>query len=410
MHSSPNPYRPPSAMKSPASVPSPIISAAAVVAEVPPKNKILPSSASSFLLTISKIILVLFGIQVISKFFTATTTPISRTSSVSTTTNPSVNIIKPSTADRLNRERFEDRKRPSTLKKVLGIKEFTTSGNYIAPVFPTHDEDGNPLPAMHQCVISSSSILDLYVYLTPFKAFEFRRDKRQLIWNVSDIPFNWNYKHIPSVDLNITMTRSLRNNGSLYAHVFFAKQNATLDKTDLQYDSLAVVYRRVSLVIFRPKKIKEHVKRKLLNDDDDGDNDDHHHHDGKDNNSTDEDGLDHAFVGHWFPTLSLSLVLDMPPFARNQIPPVMSKAMDFTPGIFVVQISLPLSFPSSPLLLLILSHHAGIYAAFYHSSDGSYYPVIYHNNFWIQSKQMIEMNASLTQLPLSLSYASIASW
>ena len=337
--SSTNPRRPHSAMKSPVPAAQPIV-------ENVPKS-ILPS----ILQTVSKIILVLFGIQVISKFFTGTT-PTSLSNPVSkTTTSLPANIIKPSTADRLNRERFVDRSRPSALQKVLGVKEFTTSGNYIAPVFPTHDEDGNPYPAMHQCVISSSSILDLYVYLTPFKNFEFRRDKRQLVWNVPDIPFNWNYKHVPSMDLNITMTRSLRNNGSLFAHVFFVKTNATVDKSDSNYDPLAVIYRRVSLVIFRPK-IKENIKRKLLNDDDDGDDDDHN--EGKDNNN-DEDGSDHAFVGHWCPTLSLALVLDMPPFARNQIPPVMSKAMDFTPGDFRAPISYSRGLLTLPIPLLTIS-------------------------------------------------------
>ena len=307
-------------MKSPApvTVSPPVVSAAIV-----PK-KTLPSLAQSFLLTISKIVVVLFGIQVLWKFFTGTI-PASFSSTVSKTTlsstSPSANIIKPSTADRLNRERFEDRGRPSTLKKVLGIKEFTIGGNYIAQVFPTHDEDGNPLPGFHQCVIPSSSILDLFVYLTPFKTFEYRRDKRQLVWNVSEIPFNWNYKHIPPMDLNITMTRSLRNNGSLYAHVFFAKTNSSIDRSDSQYDPLAVIYRRVSLVIYRPKMKENTKKRKLLNDDDD-DSDEDMNVDAEDN---DGDGLDDAFVGHWCPTLSLALVLD-------QIPPVMSKAMDFTPG------------------------------------------------------------------------------
>ena len=70
---------------------------------------------------------------------------------------------------------------------------------------------------------------------------------------------------------------------------------------------------------------------------------------------------------------------------------------------------LNLSCSSQPLHFLTISNDC-IRIVFCHSSDGSYYPVIYHNNFWIQSKQMIEMNASLTHLPLSLSYASIASW
>ena len=78
-----------------------------------------------------------------------------------------------------------------------------------------------------------------------------------------------------------------------------------------------------------------------------------------------------VIVGYWCPTLALSLVLDMPTFGRNLIPAVMAKTMDFTP-------------------------------------DGSYYPIVYRNNFWIQSKEMLEINATHTYLPLKLSYAPIA--
>ena len=78
-----------------------------------------------------------------------------------------------------------------------------------------------------------------------------------------------------------------------------------------------------------------------------------------------------VIVGYWCPTLALSLVLDMPSFGRNMIPAVMAKTIDFSP-------------------------------------DGSYYPVIYRNNFWIQSKEMLEINATHTYLPLTISYAPIA--
>ena len=42
--------------------------------------------------------------------------------------------------------------------------------------------------------------------------------------------------------------------------------------------------------------------------------------------------------------------------------------------------------------------------------DGSYFPVVYHNHFWVQSKSYVEINASVAALPLHLSYAPIASW
>jgi len=43
--------------------------------------------------------------------------------------------------------------------------------------------------------------------------------------------------------------------------------------------------------------------------------------------------------------------------------------------------------------------------------DGRYYPVVYHNIFWVQSKQLMELDGfTAPTLPLTLSYTPIASW
>ena len=232
------------------------------------------------------------------------------------------------------------------------------------------------------------------------------------------------------------MTSSLLNNGSYFAHTYFTlpsynlvvadpshpqvtntpgcqstdlytmlldnidtnspppppshSHTLTLSLSSYQYDPLAFVYKRIPLVKFQ-KKRKLKIFKKLLDSKSSPSADstssvtstaEGTKEEGKGkgkgeanhptslsltNNASDSE----VIVGYWFPTLALSLVLDMPTFGRNTVPAVMAKTMDFSP-------------------------------------EGSYYPIIYRNHFWIQSKEMLEINATHTYLPLKLSYAPIA--
>ena len=296
-------------------------------------------------------------------------------------------IITPSAADRINRERTDEQR--SSFEMVLGLQEYMPGGaSYVPKVFPTHDEEGNPYGSMHSCVLPSHTIFDLLVYLTPFKTFDLRRDRRQLVWTVPGVAFNWTYKDAPTTEFNVTATASLRRNGSLYAHTFFVRPPAPIDQVDPAYEPLAVVYRRFSLVHYKPRK-KRQVLRKLLETGDgpsspspppgadiDANTDTDavavavavapanatatatdgeappigaaeaaaaHTGDSTGPGSgsgtasggaleaagagagagagAEAEGDAEPFVGHWCPTLALSLVLDMPPFARNQVSP-----------------------------------------------------------------------------------------
>jgi len=106
-------------------------------------------------------------------------------------------IITPSAADRINRDRTDEQR--SSLEMVLGLQDYMPGGasSYVPQVFPTHDEEGISLGAMHQCVMPPHTVFDLLVYLTPFKSFELRRDRRHLVWTVPGVAFNWTYKVPP---------------------------------------------------------------------------------------------------------------------------------------------------------------------------------------------------------------------
>ena len=169
------------------------------------------------------------------------------------------------------------------------------------------------------------------------------------------------------------------NNSNDHTLSFPNTQTLSITTYPSQYDPLAFVYKRIPLVKFQ-KKRKVKILKKLLDSTSssttsstadegkgEGKGEVHSTNVSLANNSSEND----VIMGYWCPTLALSLVLDMPTFSRNTIPTVMAKTMEFSP-------------------------------------DGSYYPIVYRNNFWIQSKEMLEINTTHTYLPLTLSYAPIA--
>jgi hypothetical protein len=56
-------------------------------------------------------------------------------------------------------------------------------------------------------------------------------------WYVSGIKFGWGYKETPSFSSNITVTPAMKNNGSVYAHTFFAMPGVTIGKLSIRFAS-----------------------------------------------------------------------------------------------------------------------------------------------------------------------------
>ena len=52
---------------------------------------------------------------------------------------------------------------------------------------------------------------------------------------MSGIKFGWGYKETPSLSSNITVTPAMKNNGSVYAHTFFAMPGVTIGKHSVRF-------------------------------------------------------------------------------------------------------------------------------------------------------------------------------
>lgn len=79
-------------------------------------------------------------------------------------------------------------------------------------------------------------------------------------------------------------------------------------------------------------------------------------------------------VPYFKPSLVISFILDIPEnFQRNTMPSVISQGMKFAP-------------------------------------NGDFFPVIYHHDFWLLASNMIEVNDSVSEVPLHLGLQPLSFW
>jgi hypothetical protein len=165
------------------------------------------------------------------------------------------------------------------------------------------------------------------------------------------------------------------NNGSYFAHTFFRrhidKNNEILlpqylDETSFD-NPLDLSYKRIPLIAYKIKR-KIQIKKKLL--------------DNNNNNNVNEEIIKpqelsnntEPIISYWKNTLDISLIMDFPEyFGRNNMQAALAKELEF-------------------------------------HTDGSFFPVIYHNDFWLLSHRLLEVNKTIVELPLTVSYSHLSFW
>ncbi|RVX21155.1 Cleft lip and palate transmembrane protein 1-like [Vitis vinifera] len=104
---------------------------------------------------------------------------------------------------------------------------------------------------------------DMWVYLSEQEKFSDFNSEGALIWHETNIPYAvWGPQSTRSLSLKYYPSEALKHNGSLYAHVFFARSGYPPDPNDPEYDKLAAFERTHPVVIYLPKSRAD--KRKSL--------------------------------------------------------------------------------------------------------------------------------------------------
>lgn len=257
-------------------------------------------------------------------------------------------------------------------------------------VFPTVDAAGTPL-GPHLPLLLPGSKVDLRVFVTPSRQFDYARDAGRCVWHLKDVLFGWGYSDTPHGKARFEVTESfLRNNESLFAHVLVTAAAPVVVAMDpssapdapsptaaaavSESDALAALlsepssllvlegqeatpapsgpllfYRLIPLITYRAERQAKRVRSLLSNASLPAPLP------SASASSSEPPPPPRAF---FTPTLNLSLVLDMPAFPRNSVPPTVARHMHFEP-------------------------------------EGRYQPIIYHNRFWQTSKTLVAVNDSL---------------
>ena len=177
--------------------------------------------------------------------------------------------------------------------------------------------------------------------------------------------------------VNLTLTPSMANNASVYAHIFVTKAPYGADPASerKKYLSQFSTYKRVKMNKHRLRK-KDSEDRNLLGE--------WHEQDADVSNS--EPAVEDAsllgvatvnrstdvWLSYWKPTLHMQLVNMVSPFPRGAIPDQFAHQMEFVD-----------------------------------LASGQYYPVLYINDFWLTNDKMPAINGTRDELPLELSISSI---
>ncbi|CAN6475418.1 unnamed protein product [Victoria cruziana] len=88
-------------------------------------------------------------------------------------------------------------------------------------------------------LFSRSEPLDMWLYLSEKEKFNDFGNEHALVWHETNIPYAvWGPQSSRSYSLKYSPSEALKHNGSLYAHVFFARSGYPPDPTDPEYHPL----------------------------------------------------------------------------------------------------------------------------------------------------------------------------
>ncbi|KAH7117641.1 cleft lip and palate transmembrane protein 1-domain-containing protein [Dendryphion nanum] len=233
------------------------------------------------------------------------------------------------------------------------------------------DAQWNPIPQNIAPIWPLGTELDISLYISPSLAMPALKSmpKASLLVEEKNFKFG-DYKENRVIETSFAVPKEVQQNATLFAHFFVAKSGSVLDPTAPGYDIASAYHFIRPLTRYLPKK-KIAKTRNLLSDMPEQDVE------------TEEEKKAPKIIGSYFhPNFTLSLIPD-------------SGTVNY------------------PLL------HQGPRSFFQLEAGGArdatgqhswYYPVLFTNTFWQLKKHMIELNDTVTILPLNVKLNNLANW
>ncbi|XP_011083215.1 cleft lip and palate transmembrane protein 1 homolog [Sesamum indicum] len=231
----------------------------------------------------------------------------------------------------------------------------------------------SPTQSAHQIsnLFHKGEPLDMWLYLSEQESFNDFGSERALVWQETNIPYAvWTAESSRTLSLKYYPSEDLKKNGSLYAHVFFARSGYPPDPKDPEYQPLAAFGRTHPVVTYLPKS-KADKRKSLLGNSQDSDG-------GSDAEVVKDAPVDDKEDGpvewrsYWKPNITINLVDDFTRYPQNAVPPNIAPFLNVEP------------------------------------STGNYYPTIFFNEFWLLRDKLIPINETVNEFPLNLEVGPIS--
>ncbi|KAG0074989.1 hypothetical protein BGZ90_010284 [Linnemannia elongata] len=213
---------------------------------------------------------------------------------------------------------------------------------------------------------------DLFVYVSEDYEFNNFEDKNSLVWRSDDIELgDWTEDRV--VDLSIKPSKHVQNNGTLYAHIYFAKKDTPLSPTSKDFSLDNRVYTRKPLTRYFKKK-REFKVKKLVG----GKQDVEPEPEKPVEEPTVPEGGS-TIVSYWHQNLTIAVLADRTVIPYAALPPELK-----------------------PMYQLESTGK--------HDQHGNGFvlPVVYINDFWQLKEHMTAINETVKELPLRINFHPIS--
>ncbi|KAH6642256.1 cleft lip and palate transmembrane protein 1-domain-containing protein [Boeremia exigua] len=214
--------------------------------------------------------------------------------------------------------------------------------------------------------------LDISMYISPSVAMPALKSVPKASQLIDEKKFVYgDYKQNREIHVEFTVPTEVQHNASLLAHFYVGKSGAVLDPTQPGYDPARAYHFIRPLTQYQPKK-KVSKTRNLLSDMPE-----------KDAVETEDEKKAGKVIGNYYhPNFTISMIPDSGVLSYPQMQP-------------------------GPRKYLQLEATGQRDASGQH---GWYYPILYTNTFWQLKKHMIELNDTVTTLPMNVNLNNLANW
>jgi len=211
--------------------------------------------------------------------------------------------------------------------------------------------------------------MDMWMYLSENDKFNDFSNEEALVWHETNIPYAvWGPTSTRMHSLTYYPSEALKHNGSLYAHVYFARSGYPVDPTDPEYEEKSAFGRTHPIVAYL-RKSKTGNKKSLL-----GDSNESEEKPPPEDNKEIEDKEEGPveYISYWKPNVTINLVDDFTRYPLNNIPPTVAPYLNVDP------------------------------------TTSSYYPTVFFNEFWLLRDKLTALNETVKELALNLEVSPIS--